>query len=519
MTKMIKVLIIDDEVDDILKAPAFKEAKGFKFFAIEQFDCEKILETIKKNPDISVLLLDIVCKKHEKKAGIRVFHELDAQEEWQKYKGTKQIVFFSSTQSVQNEYNATKEKRCDLSGFRDKAHFLNGYADAFNALRSAHANAKRCQECPSYADPILKQCEILYSSNTHSMRRVVEKIYHASACHEPVLIQGETGTGKELVAKAIFKFMQKNPEEIKGCDGDKPLAYNIGSAPTYGNVQYTELFGAKNNAVPGLNKKKGLFVNATEVGKNGRTIFLDEIGDADPIIQVALLRVLQEREIIPLGAFDDADPGKKVNFRLISASHVNLAEDIERGDFREDLYYRLNTIEIKVPPLRERKDDIPILAYHFLQMINKEYGTEKTIAEKAQKQLYDTLKAYDWPGNVRQLESLIRRSYVMNPGEEFRLCRDTLAVLNGSQNKKGVKSPGGQDPKTVLEQLARQGMPLKKLSDKYGKLFVLELLEYYWQKNRQNPDKLDSQNLFCSKPDNVRKYKSELIKAKKEGRI
>lgn len=275
------------------------------------------------------------------------------------------------------------------------------------------------------------------------------------------------------------------------------IAYNIGSAPTEGNLQYVELFGATAGAASNITTyRTGIFERA-----DGGTVFLDEIGDAAPIIQVALLRVLQEKEITPLGGFaEDGAIKKSVSFRLIAASHVDLPQKVQEGRFRADLFYRLSTIQIKLPPLRERKDDIPVLVYTFLDALNEEYGRGITISPDKEDALFERLRGYDWPGNVRQLQMAIRSSYVMSLGNEFVLSDDIERMLDG----------GGPAPPSLAEQvldgLRSSPRSLPDIAKQYGLPLATEVARLFVRRYGRHPDDEESKRLFASNREAVRKW-------------
>lgn len=218
-----------------------------------------------------------------------------------------------------------------------------------------------------------------------------------------VLIYGESGTGKELVARAVHTCSTRATEPF--------VSVNCGAFPE--TLLESELFGYVKGAFTGASQnKRGLF----EVASNG-TIFLDEIGEMSLSMQVKLLRVLQERTIRPVGGTQETP----VDVRVIAATNRDLREMIANGTFREDLYYRVSVIPIQVPALRERREDVELLANHFL----KKYSTaaQKSILRVSQDSL-DALKAFDWPGNVRQLENTIERAVAMETGNELRIDLD-----------------------------------------------------------------------------------------------
>ncbi len=228
-----------------------------------------------------------------------------------------------------------------------------------------------------------------------AMRRVFEMLPRIARAPSNVLITGESGTGKELVARAIHRLSPRK---------DKPfIAVNCGGIPP--NLLESELFGYKAGAFTGATRdKEGLFQKAHQ-----GTIFLDEIGEIPPEVQVKLLRVVQEKVVMPLGATKEV----KVDVRIISATNRDLEKEVLAGNFREDLYYRLNVISLHLPPLRERKEDIPLLVEHFLRKYAQKMGKEiEGISDFALKALLE----YDFPGNVRELENIIERSVALETG-------------------------------------------------------------------------------------------------------
>ncbi|NIM28449.1 MAG: AAA domain-containing protein [Gammaproteobacteria bacterium] len=211
-----------------------------------------------------------------------------------------------------------------------------------------------------------------------------------------VLVQGESGTGKEVLARYIHELSERSEGSF--------LSINCGALTE--SLLESELFGHVKGSFTGAVKdKQGLFVAA-----NGGTLFLDEVGEMVPATQVRLLHVLQQHEVIPVGATDPV----KVDVRIIAATNADLEEKIRQGAFRSDLFYRLNVIAIHLPPLRDRRDDIPLLAENFLTQFAKRRGAEpKRLDEGALQALLE----YDWPGNVRELENALERAVAMAPNE------------------------------------------------------------------------------------------------------
>lgn len=234
-------------------------------------------------------------------------------------------------------------------------------------------------------------------SHSPAMRPVLDLVSALAASSTTVLIQGETGTGKELLARAIHGM---------SANADKPfVAVNCGALPD--TLLESELFGYKKGAFTGAHQDKpGRFAMAG----NG-TLFLDEIGEISPALQVRLLRILQEHVYEPLGS----TRSEKSSARIIVATHRDLAAMVKTGEFRQDLYYRINVISLEIPPLRKRKEDIPLLAEHFVEHFNCiQHKSVSGFTTGA----HSLLMAHDWPGNVRELENVVERAFV--------LCRSQL---------------------------------------------------------------------------------------------
>jgi len=272
------------------------------------------------------------------------------------------------------------------------------------------------------------------SKPMQSLYALLDKIKGADST---VLVQGENGTGKELIAKSIHYNSHRH---------DKPFVIQNCSAFN-DNLLESELFGhVKGSFTGALKDKKGLF----EIADKG-TFFLDEIGDTSPQMQVKLLRVLQEGTFTPVGATES----RKVDVRIVAATNRNLKEMVDQGTFREDLYYRLNVINIRVPPLRERKEDIPYLVEFFLARLHEAHpaAAKKVLTKRALEKLYD----YAWPGNVRELQNEIERLFVL-AGEETKLMAEHLSgkILESAEKTKvqGARLQGKL--KDALEDLERE---------------------------------------------------------------
>ncbi len=245
-----------------------------------------------------------------------------------------------------------------------------------------------------------------------SMQRLFSLIEEVAVVDSPVLLQGETGTGKELVAKAIHAKSSRRFGPF--------IPINCGAFSEA--LLESELFGHEKGSFSGaIRARKGRLEMA-----RGGSLFLDEIGEIPAKMQVDLLRVLQEKKLQPVGGNRDIS----LDFRLISATHRDLASEIAHGHFRQDLYFRLNVIAITVPPLRQRKDDIPVLAQHFLDRLSRE--ANKMVSSIREDALI-LLQTYDWPGNVRELENAIERAVVLTKSD--RLEKEDFAFLFQATDK------------------------------------------------------------------------------------
>ncbi|HET7442093.1 MAG TPA: sigma-54 dependent transcriptional regulator [Terriglobales bacterium] len=239
--------------------------------------------------------------------------------------------------------------------------------------------------------------------------RIIAKAAHSS---HPVLILGESGTGKEMVARAIH---------FSGPYRDKPfIPVDCGSlVPT---LIESELFGYVKGAFTGaMQSKEGLLAIA-----EGGTVFLDEVGELPVDLQAKLLRAIQEKEIRQVGSTKRVP----INVRILAATNRDLEQSVAQGSFRRDLYFRLNVLSLRIPPLRERRQDIPLLVAHFLERIARSCGQEHTLSDEALK----AMLAYDWPGNVRELENCLDRACALNTGPMIHLG-DLPSAISGAQSK------------------------------------------------------------------------------------
>ncbi len=288
------------------------------------------------------------------------------------------------------------------------------------------------------------------SENMQAVFRLVKKV---ADCDSTILISGETGTGKGLVARAIHQHSKRK---------NKPfISINCGAIPE--NLLESELFGHVRGAFTGATtSKQGKFELA-----NGGTIFLDEIGDMSPDLQVKVLKVLEEGEFEQVGGAKTI----KVDVRIIAATHRDLAEEVQRGNFRDDLFYRLYVIPVNLPSLRTRKSDIPFLVSYFLHNSNQNNNRQiEGVAEDAMK----IMLKYSWPGNVRELKNLIERMVVLK-GE---------GAINAADLPAELKSASLADTPNAIE-ISDEGICLNSAVTEFEKALILQSLEKTkWVKNK-----------------------------------
>ena len=308
------------------------------------------------------------------------------------------------------------------------------------------------------------------------IREVFELIEKAAPTNSTVMIFGESGTGKEIIARALH---------AKSLRADKPfVAVNCAAIPS--ELLESELFGYEKGAFTGAGATR---IGRMEMAHQG-TVFLDEIGDMPLTLQVKLLRVLAEREIDRIGGSKSIP----IDIRVIAATHRNLEQAVQDGSFREDLYYRLNIIPVMMPPLRERRTDIPLLARFFLAKLNPiTNDLDKTISDETMSILMD----YAWPGNIRELANFIERMVVLSPGPvitprdlpDKNLGNHPRGKWDTLENEESEESPTQvlqvSLRKTYSMSLPKEGMNLKKAVEDFERGLILEALEKSdWVKNK-----------------------------------
>ena len=437
---MKNILVIDDDptVRDVLNEYLITE--GYEVTLAE--DGVKGLEKLKSSP-YDVILLDLMMPGMH---GIEVLKNMQ-----DSINSTTPCIIITAHGTIQNAVQAMKLGAFDYitKPFRlDEVGIVIERALEHTAIKKENIRLKR----------ELKQRYEFHGliGSSSEMQRVYDLIEKIADTDSTVLITGESGTGKELVAKILHYNSSRADKNF--------VPLNCAAIPK--DLLESELFG----------HEKGAFTGAvtTRVGRfelaNGGTLFLDEIGELDPNLQVKLLRVLQEREFERIGSTKTI----KVDVRIIAATNQDLEELTKQGKFREDLFYRLNVIPIHLPPLRERKEDIPLLVEFFIQ---KQSEAKKKDPPVITKQIMNVFMQYDWPGNVRELENLIERLTILNSGQEVKL-KDLPPKFHTLSNSFEEIEPFDNTPihETNIS-VTPGGINLNKILDELEQKLILQALE------------------------------------------
>ncbi|OGP29953.1 MAG: hypothetical protein A2073_01980 [Deltaproteobacteria bacterium GWC2_42_11] len=371
---MSKVLVADDEPDTLDICSKILKKQGHQVFTARDG-----LETIKflEGETFDILLLDL---RMPGKGGMEI---LDVTREM----GIDTIVI-TAYASIETAVEAMKKGALDYLAKPFTAQELR-------LIVEKTLSRQRFLNTEKYLAGDEQDTFFEMVGSSPEMQGLYDTIERIATVDTNILIEGETGTGKELVARAIH---------LKSPRSNRPfIPVNCGALPE--NLLETELFGHIKGAFTGaVNSKQGL-VEAS----SGGTLFLDEVSETPPALQVKLLRVIQEKEFRPVGSTEV----KRADVRIITATNRNLAEEVRKGRFREDLFYRISVIALRVPPLRDRREDIPLLVHHFIKRYNQRYHRD---IEGVTQDGMDALMRYNWPGNIREIENLIERMVIMEKG-------------------------------------------------------------------------------------------------------
>ncbi|MBX7136737.1 MAG: sigma-54 dependent transcriptional regulator [Oligoflexia bacterium] len=384
---MTKILAVDDNQEALFALEALLRDAGYEVITAAS-GTETIAKITAENPDL--VLLDVVMPRPDG-------YEVTAQVKADPVLRYIPIVLLTSKDSLDDVIHGLEQGADDYikKPFRKeellaRVHAVLRTRQLYQELRDSNRLRselqQRLSEKYNYANIVGR------SAKMKALFETLEKVKDAEV---PVLVSGESGTGKELVATALHYSSRRREKSlvVQNCS-----AFNE-------NLLESELFGHVKGAFSGaLKDKQGLFEIA-----DGGTFFLDELGEMSLALQARLLRVLEDGSFIPVGATHP----KKVDVRIVAATNRNLKEMVSKGTFREDLFYRLNVVPIELPPLRERREDIPHLVEHFLALVNSKRGSAKVFSPEALEALCD----YGWPGNIRELRNEIERATLLSSAD------------------------------------------------------------------------------------------------------
>jgi DNA-binding NtrC family response regulator len=352
-------------------------------------------ETFKSRP-IDIVLLDFKLPDSDGLTILKGFKEINPEVE---------VIMITAFGSIENAVNALK---AGASEYLTKPIDLD---DLLFKIKKTEEKTYLVHENRVLKETLkdkFKSEEFIYSSE--KMNEVVSLVTRIARTDSTLIVEGESGVGKEVIVNLIHQLSDRRNQPL--------VKVNCAAIPE--TLLESELFGYEKGAFTGAFQRK---IGKFELANKG-TIFLDEIGDITPVLQAKLLRVIQEKEVERLGGLHPT----KVDVRIIVATNKNIDDEVKKGNFREDLYYRLNVVKIRVPPLRERKEDVPLLIDHFCKKYSGRYKKNlKGITREAR----DQLIKYDYPGNVRELENMIERAIVLARGDYITL--EDLPGMSGSQ--------------------------------------------------------------------------------------
>jgi len=422
-----KILIIDDEevLRDVLQTVLVREG----FDVLLAATGEEGLGIFEQD-EIDLVILDMMLPGMDGREALRHIKEINS---------SVPVIVITAFSSIDGAIDAMREGAFHYipKPFKNEEVILT-VNSALEQRRLSSENERlkaELEERYSFSNIIGK---------SDSMRRIFEMVQLAAPSRSNILVQGESGTGKELVAKAIHHASQRSRNAF--------VTVNSGSLPP--ELLESNLFGHVKGAFTGaIASKRGLFEVA-----DGGSIFFDEIGNINMETQAKLLRVIQEREFMRLGGIDTI----KVDVRIIAASNADLQTLVQNGQFREDLFYRLNVITISLPPLRRRREDIPLLVAHFLEKYSEENRKKlRYVTPEGMRYIMD----HSWPGNVRELENTIERAVVLSTSEEIgpELLPDYLRFPQKSDQ--------------LLTVVPTTGLSLKDAVSEYERNMIMQALE------------------------------------------
>ena len=440
MGDAVRLLVVEDDSAVRTTLVTFLELEGYQVDAVAS--SREALERLSRQ-SYPIIVSDIYL---DDRTG------LDVLEEARRRDPSCAVILMTARGTIETVMAATRGGAFDyIAKPFELDQMLQAIKRAEQALAAPEAEEEEAEDLP--------ESELVGSSP--AMVEVYKIISRVAPTDATVLVEGETGTGKELVARMIHVQSPRAAHPF--------VAVDCAGIPA--SLLESELFGAVRGAYTGADRDR---IGVFEAAHRG-TVFLDEIGDIDLGFQLKLLRFLQEREIRPVGA---ARP-KSVDVRVIAATNRDLQKQVEEGKFRQDLWFRLNVVRIVMPPLRQRRGDVPLLAHHFLKKYNERYGLEARLLPDGVRALED----YTWPGNVRQLQHIIERLVILAPGGRIdgdavrgaiqataprERPDETLAAAEEEQIRRVLQATGGNksraarilgiERKTLYRKLERMGL-------------------------------------------------------------
>jgi two-component system, NtrC family, response regulator HydG len=446
---MFRVLVVDD--DNALRLTVSSAFQERNYLVDQAADGEEAVNKVMSNK-YDLVLLDVNMPRM---SGLEALRQIKA------YDTSIIVVIITAYSNVKDAVEAVRQ---GAYNYLEKPIRSDDLVSLVDRALKAHSIVKTAGLSAPAMVNAGDNRELVGGSN--EMKRIFQLVDKLARVDTSVLIRGESGTGKELVARAIHMNGPRKDERF--------VAINCSAIPE--NLIESEFFGHEKGAFTGADIRKiGKFQYA-----DGGTLFLDEIGDISPTLQVKLLRALQEQRFTPVGSNREAE----VNVRIIAATNRNLEEMIRKGEFREDLFYRLNVLPIYLPPLRERKEDIPALLKHFLDKFNATYVHKISgISDEAT----DLLMKYNWPGNIRELENVMEHAFVIESTDLISAASlpDSIRGLSRVVGKSAVAAdnsslPAGAGQKDDLTfAIDLNNLDFQAQKEEFEKHFIISALKVF----------------------------------------
>jgi two-component system response regulator HydG len=446
---MFRVLVVDD--DSALRLTVSSAFQERNYLVDQASDGEEALNKVMA-AKYDLVLLDVNMPRM---SGLEALKHIKA------YDSSIIVLILTAYSNVKDAVEAVRQGAYNYLEKPIKSDDLVSLVD--RALKANSIVRTVSLSAPAMVNGAEKEFHKGLIGSSNEMKRIFNLIDKLARVDTSVLIRGESGTGKELVAKAIHMNGPRKDERF--------VAINCSAIPE--SLIESEFFGHEKGAFTGADGRKiGKFQYA-----DGGTLFLDEIGDISPALQVKLLRALQEQRFTPVGANREVE----VNVRIVAATNRNLEEMIKKGEFREDLFYRLNVLPIYLPPLRDRKDDVLALVDHFLLKFNGTYGSKiQGVAEEAR----ELLMKYNWPGNIRELENVMEHAFVIESGSRITAASlpDSIRGLSRSVGKSAVagdNAANGEERENLNFAINLNNLDFQNQKEEFEKHFIISALKVF----------------------------------------